>query len=196
MYKVGDKFIIEIGEKYNYAEQAESPEVLYRIKGFNSLVFDENGLDRLTSYNEEFDNNAKAIADAEKDGYEKGLNDGWECAKKIGLTKGNGGIGVDSVKKIFKTTDIGEIMKNFSPQEAIKKLKAWEEKQEVRVGDVISSTSGSVAVVQYIDSWDMWQCFGKSGHFTLDHDNQRCWEKTGKHIDLTEIFKGLEGENV
>lgn len=38
-YNVGDKFIIEIAEKVR--------DNLYRIKGFNSLVFDDNGLKKL-----------------------------------------------------------------------------------------------------------------------------------------------------
>ena len=51
-YKVGDKFIIEIEKVYESSlkgidvfEDMEEP--LYKIKGFNSLVFDKNGLDRL-----------------------------------------------------------------------------------------------------------------------------------------------------
>ena len=52
-YKVGDKFIIEIAEVYENvvsgidAFEAAISEPLYRIKGFNSLVFDKNGLDKL-----------------------------------------------------------------------------------------------------------------------------------------------------
>ena len=52
-YKVGDKFIIEIAEVYENVLsgvdvfEAVTSEPLYKIKGFNSLVFDKNGLDRL-----------------------------------------------------------------------------------------------------------------------------------------------------
>ena len=42
-YKVGDKFIIEIADVF----EAATSEPLYKIKGFNSLVFDKNGLDKL-----------------------------------------------------------------------------------------------------------------------------------------------------
>lgn len=49
-HKVGDKFVIEVGEVYSsglpFANDDE-PSMLHRIKGFNSLVFDENGLDKL-----------------------------------------------------------------------------------------------------------------------------------------------------
>ena len=43
-YKVGDRFIIEIGEIY-YNDAGGAP--LYRVKGFNSLVFDGSGLSKL-----------------------------------------------------------------------------------------------------------------------------------------------------
>lgn len=52
-YKVGDKFVIEIAEVYENVLsgvdvfEAATSEPLYKIKGFNSLVFDKNGLDRL-----------------------------------------------------------------------------------------------------------------------------------------------------
>ena len=60
MAKVGDKFIIEIGEVFTAkgtymaygCEENEYEENLYRIKWFNSLVFDDNGLNRLEKYYE------------------------------------------------------------------------------------------------------------------------------------------------
>lgn len=53
-YKVGNKFIVEIEEIYNgdLAKHEEHMH-LYRIKGFNSLVLDEYGLDKLQKYDEE-----------------------------------------------------------------------------------------------------------------------------------------------
>lgn len=58
MAKVGDKFVIEIGEVFKATgtymaygcEENEYEENLYRVKGFNSLVFDDNGLNRLEKY--------------------------------------------------------------------------------------------------------------------------------------------------
>lgn len=49
MANIGDKFIITIGDK---AENEQSGETLYRIKGFKSLVFDENGINKLEKYDE------------------------------------------------------------------------------------------------------------------------------------------------
>lgn len=47
-YKVGQKFVVEIESAYKFAiGSTTGPALLYRIKGFNSLVFDEDGLDKL-----------------------------------------------------------------------------------------------------------------------------------------------------
>lgn len=58
-------------------------ERLYRVQGFNSLVFDGNGLSKLTPYTEP---NLEAIR---KEVYEQGLNDGIsKCAgRKLGYCK-------------------------------------------------------------------------------------------------------------
>ena len=48
-YHVGDKFVIEIGETFYSDNDCKK---LYSIKGFNALIFDENGLDRLEKLEE------------------------------------------------------------------------------------------------------------------------------------------------
>ena len=49
MAEIGDKFIIEVEQVYD-AEYGVPK--LYRMKGFNSLVFDDVGLSKLQKYNE------------------------------------------------------------------------------------------------------------------------------------------------
>lgn len=55
-YNIGDKFIIEIEkELYDdpyHGESLAPGKPLYKIKGFNALVFDSNGLDKLEKYEE------------------------------------------------------------------------------------------------------------------------------------------------
>lgn len=53
MYKVGDKFEIEIAEVFKSDCPWDTGIDLYRIKGFNSLVFDKNGLDKLKKVKKE-----------------------------------------------------------------------------------------------------------------------------------------------
>ena len=48
MANTGDKFVIEIDSVFG----GKNGEKLYRVKGFNSLVFDDYGLEKLTVYKE------------------------------------------------------------------------------------------------------------------------------------------------
>lgn len=55
-YHIGDTFKIEIAEVF---QGAESKNDKYRIKGFDSLVFDDKGLDRLERLNSKSSNQPK-----------------------------------------------------------------------------------------------------------------------------------------
>lgn len=46
-YKKGQKFQVEIAEVHTHYTDDGKPYNLYRIKGFNSMVMDDYGLDRL-----------------------------------------------------------------------------------------------------------------------------------------------------
>lgn len=48
--EIGSKYVIEIEEVYVTSSADGSPQRLYRMKGFNSLVFDEEGLNKLVPF--------------------------------------------------------------------------------------------------------------------------------------------------
>ena len=73
MYKPDDKFIIEIAEVYS-SENLNGGLPLYRIKGFNTLTFNKEGLDRLESYNK--------YTGSYKEGYLDGYDDGYKDGKE------------------------------------------------------------------------------------------------------------------
>lgn len=63
--------------------------------------------------------------------YEKGLNDAWECFKKIVFEKDDGGLSFTEISNIFDGNCLStEILQNYSASEAVKLVKAWEEKQK------------------------------------------------------------------
>jgi len=77
---MGKKYIIEL-EEVPFIQHFKNGawETIYRVKGFNSLVFDWNGLNMLTPYTEpDLD---KVKADAYNDGYDVGHKDGREAEK-------------------------------------------------------------------------------------------------------------------
>lgn len=72
------KYIIEVEDKpfELLSEDGFTSEKLYRVKGFNSLVFDWNGLNMLTPYTEP-EPHTEVTADAYQRGYEEGYKDGY-----------------------------------------------------------------------------------------------------------------------
>ena len=89
-YKAGDKFIIEIETHYNHSGEKNSTRPLndndganvselYRIRGFKSLVFDEEGLKKLEPLE---DMTAEEYLNIKKYYCEKQFKEGW-CVKDL-----------------------------------------------------------------------------------------------------------------
>ena len=76
MYKKGDKFVMEID---NVIVDEEGEVLLYTIKGFNALVFDQYGLDRLSRLVNGVDKFS------EHRGYGRGYSEGIEEGIKRGV---------------------------------------------------------------------------------------------------------------
>jgi len=80
---MGTKYIIEVEDKpfELLSEDGFTSEKLFRIKGFNSLVFDWNGLNMLTPYAEpdleliKKKAHENGYGEGYQDGYSKGMND-------------------------------------------------------------------------------------------------------------------------
>lgn len=47
-HKKGDRFILEIGEVHTHYTDKGKPYSCYRVKGFNTVMFDDYGLERFT----------------------------------------------------------------------------------------------------------------------------------------------------
>ena len=183
-YEVNDKFIIEIAEvcTTDIRKSTEEEHTLYRVKGFNSLVFDDNGLDKLQKYN-----GSIISEDTLEMERMKALNDGrnevWELAKKLWY------MGTVNCNDIFGYKFLIDIIDNFTPQEALAKLEAYEKEQnEIKVGDIVyNDDTMEEGVVTHIDNdevfmlYDDGSCGNTYGNLT----------KTGKHIDIQSVLKQI-----
>ena len=198
-YKAGDKFVIEIEEIYNgNLCKHERHMHLYRIKGFNSLVFDENGLEKLTPY-DEIKHKMELIDELKRDEYNRGLNDAWELAKKIVLSEIDGGMSAKEFYNIFdKNMADEDVLKKFTPQEALAKLEAYEKsKKEVeekfKVGDIVTFEDGTKGMVMDIDAVDNFAIFTDNGCIEAWIGQERV-TKTGKHIDISALLEEIGEE--
>lgn len=132
------------------------------------------------------------LLDAERDSeYQRGLDDAWECAKKLFSTMSE-----TEIEKVFPTEWENGFygLMQMKPQYAIAKLKAYEEKQkadeDVKRGDVVRHKINGLTYIVTLAN----EC----GYVLLDSDGNfatscitNSFEKTGKHVDIDKILEGL-----
>lgn len=124
--------------------------------------------------------------------YNQGLNDAWELARKIVLDVSKGGIPERNMRSMFgEKWTVSDILKNYTPQEALAKLEAYE--KEIEVGDVVRlKGSDKEYVVTTIDEdrcSEIYCGVSKDGAWFA----QCNVEKTGKHIDIKSVLQQIGG---
>ena len=130
----------------------------------------------------------KVESDDTTEAYNKGLNDAWEFVRKLTTLVGDGGMSAQEWELIYKMkTD--RIIDEYTPQEAIAKLEAYEKK--VEVGDVVRlKGSDKEYVVTTIDEdrcSEIYCGVSKDGRWF----SQCNVEKTGKHIDIQSVLEQI-----
>lgn len=140
--------------------------------------------------------------DAYDDGYQEGLNDAWECFKRIANPPRDGGLSGNELWEIFREPNICYIPRDYSPTEAIQKIKDYEERQkqkadEIRVGD-------EVYIINENDKSVVTNIFNAShGPVAMLLSGDAKWidvglqylNKTGKHYDaIEEVLEELRGD--
>ena len=155
------KYIIEIeDEPFGRNDNPVIPhgmDELYRAKGFNALVFDEHGLDKLTpldkalsselgeAYHKGFEAGSHEATTLE---YQQGIDDAWGTIIKIAL------IPYAERSEIFDgQQDILSIVQKFSPSEVTAKLREYEQQKadEIKVGDIITDGKINYLVIDITD---------------------------------------------
>ncbi len=134
----------------------------------------------------------KPVSDAE---YQRGLNDAWDAAKKLGLSSENGGMKASAIREIFDGAFPLDVFMNYTAKEAIDKIKAYEDKQKdrIEVGDeVIWKTDDVTLIVTSVyESGDLNWCDGVAQdgkvYHTLTENNQ----KTGNHYDIASVLGAM-----
>ena len=198
MYKKGDKFVIEIGWTTHSVDAKRKPITLYAINGFNTLVFDKNGLDRLEKLDSDYVNeNYKLLQDA---AYIDGLNDAWELARELVNEKLsfkdardcfgidiNGMTGYDITKKIFA----------MQHDEVASKFKAYKSKQsDIKVGDVVyledddPNEKGIVTGIdKRCDEVSILWFDGSCGDYSKENV-----KGTGEYVNIQQVLEQISGD--
>lgn len=195
-YEKGDKFVLEIAEVFESGEKK-----LYRMKNFASLVFDENGLQKL-----------RRIRETTEEAYKRGYAEGAFCsdghpvveqsAEQLAKARAEGAeeawafirriYTVDTNSKEFlwykgneaaywRFPTYAEAKADF---EKWKAAKTWEPK----AGDVVAccGQEGVVLEVGKTCAYVLWLHDGISPCEIKDMD------MTGKSVDLSQIFEAMQ----
>jgi hypothetical protein len=117
--------------------------------------------------------------------YNKGLNDAWELAKKIEISSYDGGYTGKELMEMFGTISFNKIFADLTPQEALTKVKQYEERNEIKKGDVVNDSVGETLVLRIDDGRIYLLCRdGSCGEYPLSPR----FKKTGKHFDSIDEF--------
>lgn len=181
-YKVGDKFIIEIEKIYESSlkgidvfEDMEEP--LYKIKGFNSLVFDKNGLDKL-------EKTKQTLPIPYSEAYEKGMNDTWDIARELCKT------GYSECTEMFGDETVEHVINNYMPLEVKEKIESFKKEKEIRIGDKVQDRDdGTKAIVldkDSLNSDDEWIVYTENRCVEYWHESNI--KKINERVDFSKLF--------
>ena len=198
------KYIIELDDNQllEYDKNTDTYfRTLYKAKGFNTLVFDRFGLDKLTpldkalsseleeAYHKGFEAGQHEATTLE---YQQGLDDAWGTIIKIAL------IPYAERSEIFDgQQDILSIMQKFSPSEVTTKLREYEQQKanEIKVGDEVTAVSGNAVVVRkYAGKDGVERCeYWYYENARIDHDKTSNLRKTGRYFpQMVELIKVMK----
>ena len=117
--------------------------------------------------------------------YQRGLDDAWECARELYLN----GACKDLFGEYFNT-----FIKNHTAQEAIAKLKAYEEKQKaddkIEVGDEVDAYGNKGVVTYMYEKEDVYCVMMRDGSASIRKNGDIV--KTGRHFDIASILEAMK----
>jgi len=202
------KYIIEIPDDVQYVLLSGKADNKYYTAVRPVAELEELNSDYINEHFGELQDEAyqKGINDGSLDvkqrvegAYQRGLEDAWETAKKIFGYEIDGGLDIDELKKAFGS-DVyctADIIRTNTAEQAIAKLKAYEDKQKdrIEVGDIVD---------RYIDgkfdsrgiylggNGEIWDClfWANTLPITLAYPKGQ-FKKTGKHYDIQSILEAI-----
>ena len=117
--------------------------------------------------------------------YEQGLADSWNLLKKVYDMTCN------AIEEIFDVEGgFWDVIRDFTYEEALAKIEAYEKEKEIKVGDVVHHMGGKTFIVTYIHD---------DGHVSGITEEGGIYSrvgignvvKAGKHIDIESLLKEI-----
>lgn len=194
--KVGNRYVIEIEQEYGANTRKGSSDIvepvkLYKAKGFNSLVFDEQGLSKLKNITDQAEEDCEK---ARQQAYENGLHDAWLLAWRIAEHEDNDFSKNDLINIFGVGNTAFETIRRMTPIEALERVKKYEDSKKqnntIDVGDEVRLSDNTIGIVVYSDAVGHINVFTAYGGVRTSTATRV--EKTGKHYDdIANILNGL-----
>lgn len=124
--------------------------------------------------------------------YEDGINDAWNCAKKLVLGDDKGGLPIKAIEEIFEY-DLEDVFAVYQPQDVIEKIEKWY--ATFRVGDIIMHGNVKAVVTNVDKESDFFRIMHADGQSEIYRPQDMVWVKTGERVNMQNIIKTLKGEN-
>lgn len=138
--------------------------------------------------------------------YQQGLDDAWECAKRISLVKTDEDCPYFSgaeLKKIFGCSSLQSVFDTYSASEAIEKVKAYEKQQKadgIKVGDEVCFVFAGGETIEPFIVFSIKDDNGKKYYEGIQTSDGRWvsgglkYYKTGRHFpQVAELLKAMIG---
>ena len=201
---MGKKYIIELPENTHWIQW-----IMEGTKDHHPYV-DFKQVEDLTPYTEdsayahgytEAESKYREIRDElEKDAYQRGLNDAWECARKFMSEVIDARFRNNFMVELLECDNAMGAMKVYSASEAVEKIRQYEQEQkqeeeQVQVGDEIEAVSGK-AVVVYVDDIDEHKVryVYSNGVYAFNYIDKVA--KTGRHFpEIAEVLRKMKEES-
>lgn len=192
---MGTKYTIEVEDKpfELISEDGFTSEKLYRVKGFNSLVFDWNGLNMLTPYTE------PDMEQVRKEAYEQGAED-MRKALRLLIDCDDDCLTIHDIFKAFREGSYHAVVRKHPAMEIIEKIRQYEQEEKITKGDVVRiksapeveilATCADESHVSGIALTEVDGCCEIGDQYTdiVIHKV----EKTGRHYEIAEVLRKMK----
>lgn len=211
---MGTKYIIEVEDKpfELLSEDGFTSEKLFRVKGFNSLVFDWNGLNMLTPYIEPdieqirkeayqkgyetgYEDGYNEPGKNQQEAYQRGLADAWDAARELWE------IDISTLHKIFYKETRMDCYMYYTATEAVAKIREYKDKQEeIKVWDEVKAFEKKPFIVTgfgYGDDEEDVYCYGfvTENGISTSAKKSSC-VRTGRRLrGIDEVLEKMRGES-
>lgn len=179
------KYIIEIPDDVQY--------VLLNGQTDNKCYTAVRPVAELEELNSDYIN--EHFGELQDEAYQAGLNDAWEAAKKLFSSMADSDI--EKAFPIEWNNGGFKALMNLQPQEAIAKLKAYEDKpsDRIEVGDVVERyVDGKLDSkgIYLQEDGGYWRCLFDTGAVLMTFAYPKGqFKKTGKHYDIQSILEAM-----